>query len=184
MSHFDRATFLRVVGAAALTVPASAAMAAPVRTFASRATLFDAGPVLDIPTKVSKIADLSTLSSLLTSTGLGSTLAGTGPFTLFAPTNEAFATLPSRQQNWLKNHPNILMKLLTYHVLNGNYPLAKLVPGNYATMEGKTVDVDVVNPNSVVTVNRARIVVPNVQATNGTIHIITKVLTKVITEPN
>lgn len=177
MSHPDRATFLKAIGATALLVPASEAMAAPVR-------IFNAGPILDIPSKVSKIADLSTLSSLLTSTGLGSTLSGAGPFTLFAPTNEAFATLPQRQQNWLMNHPNILLKLLTYHVLNGNYPLNKLVPGNYVTMEGKSVDVDVVNPNSVVTVNRARISVPNVQATNGTIHILTKVLTKVITEPN
>jgi uncharacterized surface protein with fasciclin (FAS1) repeats len=182
MPQIDRAKFLKAAGAASLALSAGPALAAPVRSLSSRSLSPNAQPV--IPLKVAMISDLTTLSQLLSSSGFAQTLSGSGPFTLFAPTNEAFATMPDSQFNEIQKHPAKLMMLLQYLVLPSMVRLQDFATGDYTTLEGKSVDVVVVNPNSVVTVNRAHLIVPNVLASNGVIHIISKVLTKVIGQPN
>ena len=179
MSQVDRATFIRTAGAASLALTASPALAAPLRGFR-----YNLSSPYNIPQKIANIADLSTLYQMLGLANLITTLSGTGPFTVFASTNEAFSTLPANQMKHLMKDIPKLTKLLTYSVLNQEVMLQQFVTGDYTTMEGESVDIVVVQPNSVVTVNRARLIIPNVTASNGVIHIIDKVLTKVIHKPN
>src|SRR5690348_6024499 len=85
-------------------------------------------PTSTIMQNLSKSADHTILVSLLKSTGLDKTLEGTGPYTLFAPTNEAFNELPKGQLDELKKPENAerLKKLLSYHIVQGKLGTAEL----------------------------------------------------------
>ena len=175
----DRASFLKAAAGAALTLPAAPALASTLR-------LREGYVVPPVYTKVTQIADLSTLAQLLPMVGLDQTLngGGQGSWTLFAPTNEAFATMPAWQLNHLMNNQAKLTKLLQYHVLPEQVTLDQFQTGQYATLEGANVKITVVVPDKTVRVIKSEIVVPNVLATNGRIHIIDKVLTKILGFPN
>jgi transforming growth factor-beta-induced protein len=119
--------------------------------------------------------DLSTLVTALTDTGLVSTLEGRGPFTVFAPTNKAFAKLPVGLLDYLLANPAILKQVLLYHVasetgtLNGN-PI-KTVQGEkvFATFK--------FNPSGLtLEVNNSWVSVKPIKASNGVIYIIDSVL--------
>merc|ERR1711871_1523660 len=104
-------------------------------------------PDLDIPTKnivglASATADLSTLVTAVKAAGLVDTLSGKGPFTIFAPTNEAFAKLPTLYRQLLLDPKNVntLQKLLTYHVVSGSVVSKDLKDGEaIKTVEGQDV---------------------------------------------
>jgi uncharacterized surface protein with fasciclin (FAS1) repeats len=128
-----------------------------------------------IPGLAEKTSDLSTLVTALKETGLVDTLAGKGPFTVFAPTNQAFAALPSAELQYLLNERDQLTKVLEYHVANGNVSSSQLKNGEtIPTLEGE--DVTVTIKGSSVMINDATVTTPNVYATNGVVHIIDKVL--------
>ena len=128
--------------------------------------------------------NLSTLVKAVTAANLVDTLSGgPGPFTVFAPTDKGFADLPSGVLAELLQPSNIkeLTSVLTYHVVSGYLPAADFAADqNITTVQGGTVDVKVTPPRypnpAVVTVNQARVMIADVNCTNGIVHIINGVL--------
>jgi len=140
-------------------------------------------PVATRPTGTRTIVEIaasnssfSTLVTAVQAAGLAETLSGTGPFTVFAPTNEAFAALPKGTlENLLKpENRDALRKVLTYHVVSGDLMAKNLRSGRVATVEGSPVAVQVRQGS--VTVNNANVVKADVDAKNGVIHAIDRVL--------
>ena len=119
-----------------------------------------------------------TLVAAVTAAGLAETLKGAGPFTVFAPTDAAFAALPAGTvEGLLKPEGKAkLVKILTYHVIPSKVMSADLAGKsmNPATVEGSTVKVDATG--SGVHVNNATVITADVDCTNGVIHVIDKVL--------
>lgn len=117
-----------------------------------------------------------TLTAALKAAGLTETLSGQGPFTVFAPTDEAFNALPKGTLETLLKPENKakLVKILTYHVINGKVTSGQLKPGPVNTVEGTPVEVKVTNGR--VTVNEAKVTRANIPASNGVIHVIDKVI--------
>jgi len=119
--------------------------------------------------------DLSTLVTALTAGGLTGTLSGKGPFTVFAPTNEAFAKIETKALNALLKNKAELDKVLEYHVLAANLHMRELMAVKIAkTLEGE--NVDVTDPGGVIKVNNAKVLTADVAASNGIVHIIDTVL--------
>merc|ERR1740133_467956 len=121
--------------------------------------------------------DLSTLVAALKAADLVSTLSGNGPFTVFAPTNEAFAALPAGVlDNLLKPENKAqLVDILTYHVVSGDVQSKDLKDKeNIKTVEGKDVTARV--SSSQILINTAKVTAPNNEASNGVVHIIDAVL--------
>ena len=118
----------------------------------------------------------STLVTAVKAAGLAETLSGTGPFTVFAPTNEAFAALPKGTLDNLLKPANrdALRKVLTYHVVPGDLMAKDLRSGKVATVEGGSVTV-LVNSTGV-KVNDANVAKADIDAKNGVIHVIDRVL--------
>merc|ERR1712166_398965 len=119
--------------------------------------------------------DLSTLVTAVVAANLQGTLSSVGPFTVFAPTNEAFANLPAGVlAGLLKDIPQ-LTKLLLYHVVSGKVLASDLKNGeSVGTVEGEDLKVTITGDK--VMINTATVKVPNVMATNGVVHIIDAVL--------
>jgi uncharacterized surface protein with fasciclin (FAS1) repeats len=116
-----------------------------------------------------------TLAKLLTRAGLVGTLQGKGPYTVFAPTDAAFAKVPKPTLNALLQNKAKLRAVLLYHVVAGKVTAAQVVKLSSAkTVEGKAVRIRVAGPN--VFVNSAKVTKPDVMATNGVIHVINRVL--------
>lgn len=134
------------------------------------------------PTTIVDVAagnpDFSTLVAAVTAAGLGETLAGEGPFTVFAPTNAAFAALPAGTLDslLLPENKDQLTAILTYHVVPGTVMAADLpaTATDVATVNGATVSV-VAAPEGA-SVNGAKITAADVAASNGVIHVIDTVL--------
>merc|ERR1712195_55019 len=119
--------------------------------------------------------DLSTLVLALVAGGLTGTLSGKGPFTVFAPTNEAFAKIETKALNALLKNKAQLDKLLEYHVLAANFRMRELMTVKIVkTLEGESLDVS--NPGGVIQVNNAKVLTADVAASNGFVHIIDSVL--------
>ncbi len=116
----------------------------------------------------------TTLVAAVTAAGLVDTLKGAGPFTVFAPTDEAFAKLPAGTvEALLKDIPK-LTKILTYHVVSGKVMAADVVKLTSAkTVEGSEVKIDASNG---VKINDSTVTTADVVADNGVIHIIDTVL--------
>jgi len=116
-----------------------------------------------------------TLASLLKKAGLVGTLQGKGPFTVFAPTDAAFAKLPKATLAALAKNKAKLRSVLLYHVVKGNVSAAKVVTLRSAkTLNGKAVSIRVNGGN--VLVGGARVTTADVKASNGVIHVVNKVL--------
>jgi uncharacterized surface protein with fasciclin (FAS1) repeats len=119
----------------------------------------------------------NTLAAALGAAGLVDTLKGPGPFTVFAPTDEAFAKLPAGTvDNLLKpENKDQLVAILTYHVVPGSAMAADVVKLTEAkTVNGKMVTVKVDGSN--VMINDAKVVTPDIAASNGVIHVIDAVI--------
>jgi uncharacterized surface protein with fasciclin (FAS1) repeats len=130
------------------------------------------GTIVDV---ASANPDFSTLVAAITAAGLGETLSGEGPFTVFAPTNEAFAALPAGVLDalLLPENKDALTKILTYHVVSGTVLAADIADGDVATVEGQNVTLSTA---SGVTVNGAAVVTADIVTDNGVIHVIDAVL--------
>lgn len=121
--------------------------------------------------------NFSTLVAAVKAAGLVDTLSGKGPFTVFAPTNEAFAKLPKGTVESLLKPENRgkLQAILTYHVVAGNQPASSVVNAtNFTTVNGQRVNVTV-DANGV-KVAGASVVATDVKASNGVIHVIDRVI--------
>ncbi|MEH2463724.1 fasciclin domain-containing protein [Nostoc sp.] len=116
----------------------------------------------------------TTLVAAIQAAGLVDTLKGPGPFTVFAPTDEAFKKLPAGTVDALLQDIPKLKKILTYHVVSGKVLAADVVKLKTATtVEGSDVKIDASNG---VKINDAKVATPDVAADNGVIHVIDTVL--------
>ncbi|HEY9675858.1 MAG TPA: fasciclin domain-containing protein [Waterburya sp.] len=130
----------------------------------------------DIVDTAVKAGSFNTLVAAVKAAGLVDTLKGAGPFTVFAPTDEAFAKLPDGTVDALLKDIPKLKRILTYHVVSGKVKAAdfSLTLRSATTVEGSDVKIDVSNGS--VKVNDATVSTPDVGADNGVIHIIDTVL--------
>lgn len=117
------------------------------------------------------------LTKALQAAGLIDTLKGNGPFTVFAPSDAAFAKLPQDAvQDLLKpENKEVLVKILTYHVVQGQVLSTDLSSGEVTSIEGGPISVKV-DPATGVQVNDATVVQPDIKASNGVIHVIDNVI--------
>ena len=128
----------------------------------------------DIVDTAVKAGGFDTLVSAINAAGLVDTLKGKGPFTVFAPTDEAFAKLPEGTVAGLLKDTPKLKQMLTYHVVPGKVMAADVTKLKSATtVEGSDVKIDV---SKGVKVNESDVTTPDVSADNGVIHIIDTVL--------
>ena len=128
----------------------------------------------DIVDTAVSAGSFTTLVAAVQAAGLVDTLKGAGPFTVFAPTDEAFAKLPEGTVEALLNDIPKLTKILTYHVVSGKVMAADVVNLKSAkTVEGSEVKIDASNG---VKINGSTVTTADVAADNGVIHIIDSVL--------
>jgi uncharacterized surface protein with fasciclin (FAS1) repeats len=119
--------------------------------------------------------NFKTLATALTEAGLIETLKGEGPFTVFAPTDEAFAKIPKADLDKLLKDKEALTKVLLYHVVSGKVMSSDVVKLKSAkTVQGSDVKIAVKGKD--VMVNAARVVKVDIEATNGVIHVIDSVI--------
>ena len=117
---------------------------------------------------------LSTLAGLLTKAGLDDTLRSTGPFTVFAPSNDAFAKVPAATLQALAADPAKLKAALTFHVLPAKVMAADVKNSAVKTVNGANLAVS--KAGEFVTVEDALVQAPDIAASNGVVHIIDSVL--------
>jgi len=117
---------------------------------------------------------LSTMNGLIVKAGLTDTLKGAGPFTVFAPTNEAFAKVPAKTMDALAKDPAQLKAVLTYHVISGKVMAADVKNGNSKTVNGANVALS--RAGDFVTVEDAMVQTPDISASNGVVHMVDSVL--------
>jgi uncharacterized surface protein with fasciclin (FAS1) repeats len=131
----------------------------------------------DIVTLAVGNENLSTLVAALKAAGLVETLQGEGPFTVFAPTNKAFAALPEGTlENLLKpENKDQLIAILTYHVVSGEVKSTDLSDGQMAkTVQGAEIKVSLSDKGAMI--NNAKVVAADINASNGVVHVIDTVI--------
>ena len=148
-----------------------------IAALALLATVASAGPKKDIVETANAAGSFKTLVKALDAAGLTDTLKGPGPFTVFAPTDEAFAKLPAGTLDELLKPENRdkLRAILTYHVVPGAVDSSEVAKLNSAkTVQGSEVMVAVTSAG--VMVDKAKVITPDVRASNGIIHVIDSVI--------
>lgn len=152
-----RRTFIALTAATALATPA-----------------FADGHEMDIVDTAAAAGSFETLLAAATAAGLVDTLKGDGPFTVFAPTDDAFAALPAGTVEGLLEDPEALAAILLYHVVPGKVMSTDLSDGMMAaTANGAEVSIGTMGG---VTVNDATVVQADIEARNGVIHVIDAVI--------
>jgi uncharacterized surface protein with fasciclin (FAS1) repeats len=145
---------------------------------------FAAGAALALMTSVASAADIvetaisagqfKTLVTALQQADLVDTLKGDGPFTVFAPTDAAFAKLPAGALDALLQDKSKLSAVLTYHVVPGKVMAAQVKPGEVKTVQGQPLSIST-NGGSVM-VDNAKVTKTDIAASNGVIHVIDTVI--------
>jgi len=133
--------------------------------------------LMDIVDTAIKADDFNTLVTAVQAAGLVEALKGEGPFTVFAPTDAAFAALPEGTVENLLDNTDLLSEVLLYHVVEGKVmaeDVLKIGSGAVNTLNGSSIDIKVVNGK--VYINEAEVIVTDIETTNGVIHVIDTVL--------
>ena len=143
-----------------------------------------AGATLALMTSVASAADIvetaisagqfKTLVTALQEADLVDTLKGDGPFTVFAPTDAAFAKLPAGALDALVKDKDKLAAVLTYHVVPGKVMAAQVKPGKVKTVQGESLNVS--TQGGSVMVDNAKVTKTDIGASNGVIHVIDTVI--------
>jgi uncharacterized surface protein with fasciclin (FAS1) repeats len=156
---------------------ASAVIVAGALALSSTAALAGGHAKKDIVDTALANEQFSTLVAAVQAAGLVDTLKGDGPFTVFAPTNDAFAKLPAETvENLLKpENKDQLVAVLTYHVLSGKVMAADIAGKTLstATVQGSMVDINATNG---VMIDGATVTAADIETTNGVIHVIDTVI--------
>jgi uncharacterized surface protein with fasciclin (FAS1) repeats len=156
-----------------LAISATAAAVVAVTPAAAQARLGQDSA--DIVQTAAAAGNFKTLASLLDQAGLVATLQGRGQYTVFAPTDAAFARVPKATLDALAADPAKLRSVLLYHVAKGKLTASKVVKRrSVKTLNGQRVDIRVRGRR--VTVGGARVIKADVRASNGVIHVINRVL--------
>ncbi len=161
--------------ASSATTGATGSSASTASTMASGSTTAASGTIVDVATEA---GDFTTLLAAAQAAGLVETLSGPGPLTVFAPTDEAFATalqtLGLTADELLADKPT-LTSILTYHVVKGEVLSTDLTDGMMApTVNGAELTIDI--NGSTVKVDDATVTTADVMASNGVVHIVDGVL--------
>ena len=160
------------VAAAVVTLSACGTTQTSQEEMAQRQT---AAPSQNIVEVAVANGSFNTLVAAVKAAGLAETLAGPGPFTVFAPTDAAFATLPAGTIDMLLADKAKLSSILTYHVLAGKVGASDVTNGaKPATVNGQ--QLEITTSGGKVYVNGAQVIIADVQASNGVIHVIDAVL--------
>lgn len=146
-------------------------LAATLTTLAGCASMSPPQTVGEI---IAREPQLTTLNKLVTESGLATTLNGPGPFTVFAPTNEAFGKLPAKTMEELARDPKRLQAVLNYHVLPQRATTKEVKPGNAKTVQGGTVALG--STAGYVSVENALVTRADLVAPNGVVHLVDSVL--------
>ena len=174
MMSFAHRSLLSLAVATAVAAPAVAIAYGKKDAAAPATQSQNAGTIVDV---AAGNPDFSTLVAAVKAAGLVETLSGPGPFTVFAPTNAAFAKLPAGTLEDLLKPENKaqLTAILTYHVVPGKVMAADAVKlDNATTVNGATADINVAG--GTVTIDGATITATDVAASNGVIHVIDTVM--------
>lgn len=149
------------------TTPATAAMTDGTTAMTGPGTIVDVAVAA---------GSFKTLVAAVTAAGLAETLSGPGPFTVFAPTDKAFAALPAGlvDKLLLPANKDVLVKILTYHVVGAKVLAADVKTGDVASVEGSKLSLKAADGK--VMVNAATVTTADVMASNGVIHVIDQVL--------
>ena len=135
----------------------------------------DSDPTMNIVETAVAAGSFNTLVAAVKAAGLVETLSGEGPFTVFAPTDEAFAQIPADQLNALLADKEALTAVLTYHVVAGKVMAEDVVKLSSATtVNGQDVDIKVWDGK--VMIDDAQVTTADIDTTNGVIHVINKVI--------
>lgn len=152
---------------------ATTSAAAPAASeMASEPAMAEPGTIVEV---ASANEDFETLVAAVTAAGLAETLSGEGPFTVFAPTDEAFDALPEGvlEALLLPENKDALTSILTYHVVSGEVMAADVTAGDVPTVEGSTI---AITTDGGVKVNESNVIATDVDASNGVIHVIDAVM--------
>ncbi len=152
----------------------AAAAASGAETAAPAASEAAPAPTMDIVDTAVAAGSFTTLTKLLTDAGLVETLKGDGPFTVFAPTDEAFAKVDPATLEKLAANPEALKQVLTYHVLAGKVMAADVASGPVTMVSGD--EATLTAEGGTVMIDKANVTTADVVATNGVIHVIDAVL--------
>lgn len=131
-------------------------------------------PAKPVAASIAATPELSTLSSLISKAGLTDTLNGSGSFTVFAPSNEAFKAVPQKVMDELAADPAKLKDVLTYHVLPAKVMAAEVKNSSVKTVQGSNLALS--TAGTFVTVEDALVQTADKGATNGVVHIVDRVL--------
>jgi uncharacterized surface protein with fasciclin (FAS1) repeats len=144
----------------------------------SAAALLQGCATISAPATVTDTAartpQLSTLNKLIADAGLADTLRGPGPYTVFAPSDEAFKAVPAKTMSELAGNKELLKSVLSYHVVAGKVAAAEVKNGNVKTVQGA--NVALAKSGTFVTVEDAMVTQADVPASNGVVHVIDRVL--------
>jgi uncharacterized surface protein with fasciclin (FAS1) repeats len=187
MKIMRRTTLVAVAAAAALTLAACSSSGDETATSepsaaASEEAAAETDMANEVPASAGTLVDVAAAAGQFTTVlaaaeaaGLVDTLNGAEPFTVFAPTDEAFAALPAGLVDalLLPENKDVLAKILTYHVVPGTVMAADIADGEVATVEGQNVTLSTADG---VTVNGAKVIQADVVADNGVIHVIDAVI--------
>lgn len=167
-----RKTTITAVAVAAMLVLSACSGRPEMDESATESEMATTNTIVDV---ASANPDFSTLVAAVAAADLVETLSSEGPFTVFAPTNEAFAALPAGVLDALLLPENkaTLVKILTYHVVSGAVYAADVADGAVATVEGQSITL---STKDGVSVNKAKVVIADVMADNGVIHAIDAVI--------
>jgi uncharacterized surface protein with fasciclin (FAS1) repeats len=134
----------------------------------------------DIVDTIAATPNLKTLTAAIKAAGIADTLRGQGPFTVFAPTDDAFKRLPANTVSNLMTPENKaqLAKILTYHVVPARLAAKDMDGKMYKTktINGKEIEIDADDPGEGIKINKGKVTQPDMTADNGVIHEINRVL--------
>lgn len=157
--------FRRYALQSALALAAAAALAGCASTGSAPASL---------DSTIAKTPSLSTFNKLAAQAGLADTLKATGPYTVFAPSDDAFKAVPAKTLADLQANPAQLKAVLNHHIVAGRVTAAEVKAGNAKTLNGS--NVAVARAGTFVTVEEAMVTQADVIATNGVVHVVDTVL--------
>ena len=153
------------------SVPTISGLFAAVAIVAGCATTPAPAP---LPETAARLPELSTFTRLVDQAGLADTLRGTGPYTVFAPSDDAFKAVPAKTMAELAGNKEMLKSVLSYHVVPGKMTSDNVKTGPAKTLQGASATLGAAG--TFVTVDEAVVQKADVTATNGVIHVIDRVL--------
>jgi len=147
---------------------------APLVALAAACANQPAATQASIADTIAQQPELSTFNSLVLRSGLTDSLKAAGPYTVFAPTNDAFKTIPVKTMDELSHDPAKLKSVLSYHVVPGRLTAAEVKNSSMKTAQGGNIAIS--KAGAIVTVEDAMVQQADIMATNGVVHTVDRVL--------